>query len=229
MHDYCWYWGAAVHWRKHGFQHVLWHSEAEFDALPSETVFRHNSHPKHTAEMTTALLLKVMVMEWPSMYPDLNPIEHMWGILKRKVEKPHVSNIQQLRDVIMEEWKRMPATTCAALVNSIPRRKLLRIGGIPSGVRGKVVRHKNSKNKKLNMSYILGKLRFLWFEWCNHSKIQSTQQVQSVSFSDHQQLNKHQQNWRNSHMKPPDSPLIHNIFVSPKTDYSLSLSNHVDG
>ncbi len=74
--------------------------------------------------MTTALLLKVkvMVMEWPIMSPDLNPIEHMWGILKRKVEKHHVSNIQQLRDVTMEEWKRMPATSCAALVNSMPRR-----------------------------------------------------------------------------------------------------------
>ncbi len=56
------------------------------------------------------------------MSPDLNPIEHMWGILKRKVEKQHVSNIQQLRDVIVEEWMRMPATTCAALVNSMPRR-----------------------------------------------------------------------------------------------------------
>ncbi len=33
-----------------------------------------------------------------------------------------MSNIQQLRDVIMKEWKRMPATTCAALVNSMPRR-----------------------------------------------------------------------------------------------------------
>ncbi len=74
--------------------------------------------------MTTALLLKVKVkvMEWPSMSPDLNPIEHMWGILKRKVEKHHVSNILQLRDVIMEEWKRMPATICAALVNPMPRR-----------------------------------------------------------------------------------------------------------
>ncbi len=46
----------------------------------------------------------------------------MGHILKRKVEKHHVSNIQQLCDVIMEEWKRMPATTCAALVNSMPRR-----------------------------------------------------------------------------------------------------------
>jgi len=33
-----------------------------------------------------------------------------------------VSNIQQLRDVIMEKWKRNPATTCAALVNSMLRR-----------------------------------------------------------------------------------------------------------
>ncbi len=84
--------------------------------------------------MTTALLLKVKVMEWPSMSPDLNPIEHMWGILKRKVEKHHVSNIQQLRDVIMEEWKRMPATTCAALVNSMPRRikALLDNNGAPT-------------------------------------------------------------------------------------------------
>ncbi len=89
--------------------------------------------PKHTAKMTTALLLKVKVMEWPSMSPDLNPIEHMWGNLKRKVEKCHVSNIQQLRDV-MEEWKRMPATTCAALVNSMPRRikAVLDINGAPT-------------------------------------------------------------------------------------------------
>ncbi len=56
------------------------------------------------------------------MSPDLNPIEHMWSILKRKVEKHHVSNIQQLHDVIMEEWKRMPAITAAALVNSISGR-----------------------------------------------------------------------------------------------------------
>ncbi len=72
---------------------------------------------------TTALLkkLRVKVMDWPSMSPALNPTEHLWGILKRKVEEHKVSNIHQLCDVVMEEWKRTPVATCEALVNSIPQ------------------------------------------------------------------------------------------------------------
>ncbi len=78
------------------------------------TVFQHDNDRKHTSKTTTALLkkLRVKVMDWPSMSPDLNPIEHLWGILKRKVEERKVSNIHQLRDVIMEEWKR----TCVYIV-----------------------------------------------------------------------------------------------------------------
>ncbi len=61
-------------------------------------------------------------MDWPSMSPDLNPIEHFWGILKWKVDEIKVSNIHQLSDVIMEEWKRTSVATCEALANSMPKR-----------------------------------------------------------------------------------------------------------
>ncbi len=73
--------------------------------------------------MTTALLkkLRVMLMDWPSMSPDLNPIEHLWGILKWKVDERKVSNTHQLCDVVMDEWMRTPAATCEALVNSMPK------------------------------------------------------------------------------------------------------------
>ncbi len=61
-------------------------------------------------------------MDWPSISPDLKPTQHLWGILKQKVEERKVSNIHQLRDVVMEEWKRTPVATCEALVNSMRKR-----------------------------------------------------------------------------------------------------------
>ena len=61
-------------------------------------------------------------MDWPSMSPDLNPIEHLWDVLKWMVEEHKVSNIHQLCDVIMEEGKRTPAATSEALVTSMPKR-----------------------------------------------------------------------------------------------------------
>ncbi len=60
-------------------------------------------------------------MNRPRMYPDLNPIEHLWGILKWKVEERKVPSIHQLCDVV-EEWKKIPVATCEALVNSMPKR-----------------------------------------------------------------------------------------------------------
>ncbi len=44
------------------------------------------------------------------------------GHPQRKVEERKVSNINQLRDVIMEEWKTTSVETCEALVNSMPKR-----------------------------------------------------------------------------------------------------------
>ncbi len=61
-------------------------------------------------------------MDWPSISPYLNPIEHLWGILKWNVKERKVSKIHQLRDVIMKECKRTPVATREALVNPMPKR-----------------------------------------------------------------------------------------------------------
>ncbi len=84
------------------------------DALPSETVFQHN-HPKHTAKMT-------LPCWWSWRWRSGQVCLQTWTlmiILKQKMEKHHVSNN---RYVSVEEWKRTPATACAALVNSMPSR-----------------------------------------------------------------------------------------------------------
>ncbi len=37
LHESCWHWGATVHWGNNECKHVLWHTKAEHDPVPSET------------------------------------------------------------------------------------------------------------------------------------------------------------------------------------------------
>ncbi len=57
-----------------------------------------------------------------SMSPRPKPMSICGALLKWKVEERNVPNIHQLRDVIMDEWKRIPVATCEAVVNSMPKR-----------------------------------------------------------------------------------------------------------
>ncbi len=93
-------------------------------ALGRHALFQHDNDPKHTSKATVGFLKKnrVNVIQWPSMSPDLNPIEHLWGILKRQVDHHSPSSIQSLKEVILEEWKKIDLAKCRQLVHSMPRR-----------------------------------------------------------------------------------------------------------
>ncbi len=93
-------------------------------ALGRRALFQHDNDPKHTSKATVGFLKqnRVKVIQWPSMSPDLNPIEHLWGILKRQVEHHSPSSIQSLKEVILEEWKKIDLAKCRQLVHSMPRR-----------------------------------------------------------------------------------------------------------
>ena len=56
--------------------------------------------------------------------PDLNPIEHLWGWLKRRLaelENPP-KGIYKLWDRVQVEWERIPVEECQKLIKSMPRR-----------------------------------------------------------------------------------------------------------
>ncbi|GFX62527.1 transposable element Tcb2 transposase [Trichonephila clavipes] len=63
-------------------------------------------------------------MDWPARSPDLNPIEHVWDFLVRRLAArtlPPVT-IRELRLALQDEWAAMPQQLIDTLILSMGRR-----------------------------------------------------------------------------------------------------------
>ena len=61
-----------------------------------------------------------VVLDWPGNSPDLNPIENCWNLMKSKLKE--FSNINQLREKLIQLWIEMPVEYFTNLAESMPRR-----------------------------------------------------------------------------------------------------------
>jgi len=96
-------------------------------------LFMHDNASIHTARIVTTWLAEkgVTAIEWPPYSPDLNPIEHMWRALKKRLYKYHsyllsMGNTEEAREALCTalktEWRRIPESFVRQLLLSMPRR-----------------------------------------------------------------------------------------------------------
>ena len=89
-------------------------------------IFQQDNDPKHTSNLATDFFNAhgIQVLDWPAQSPDLNPIEHLWTLLKKVIygyDKP-ASGVCELWDRAAEQWGRITAEQCQSLIESMPRR-----------------------------------------------------------------------------------------------------------
>jgi hypothetical protein len=63
-------------------------------------------------------------MSWPAQSPDLNPIENLWSMMKKRVNAvcPHAKNQQVMELVLESVWREFTSETINKLIDSMPKR-----------------------------------------------------------------------------------------------------------
>ncbi|GFU60207.1 transposable element Tcb1 transposase [Trichonephila clavipes] len=81
----------------------------------------------HRANLVEDFLFEqgIVRMEWPVCSPDMNPIEHVWDALGRRVaghQLPPPQTLKELERALLEEWDRIPQLVINSLIESMPQR-----------------------------------------------------------------------------------------------------------
>lgn len=97
---------------------------AEKLGIGSSFKFYQDNDPKHTAFKVREWLLYncPKVLKTPPQSPDINPIENLWHYLELQIRKTTISNKNQLKQVLLEEWKKISVKQTQSLVESMGRR-----------------------------------------------------------------------------------------------------------
>ena len=96
-----------------------------FQAHNDLRVLQHDTARLHTARATTQFLAlqNFNVIDWPACSPDMNPIEHIWDALDRRIrQRGPIANLQQLEVTLVQEWNNLPQHIIQTVVRSMRRR-----------------------------------------------------------------------------------------------------------
>ncbi|GFW31895.1 transposable element Tc3 transposase [Trichonephila clavipes] len=95
-------------------------------AMGAEFVFMDDNVRPRRANIIDECLQSedIFRMDWPAYSPDLNPIEHVWDMLGRRIvaRQPPPICLPELRRALLDEWYNIPQDQIDNLILSMPRR-----------------------------------------------------------------------------------------------------------
>ena len=101
--------------------------------LTGNYIFQQDNDPKHTSHNARLYLLYNTPgqLKFPAQSPDLNPIEHLWEVLERRLREHHARSKSHLQELLQLEWEKIPTETVRNLVASMPNklRAVIRANG----------------------------------------------------------------------------------------------------
>ena len=103
--------------------------------MPCNFCFQQDNSLVHTAKKVKMRLKKnrFKTIDWPAQSPDLNPIENIWAIVKRRLAKKKCTNTNQLYKNFAQERNGLSQEICNNLIISMPKRmKVINRFGYPS-------------------------------------------------------------------------------------------------
>ena len=115
-------------------QHFVPFANTKFGGL-QHCILQDDNAPPHRAASVRELKeeLGIRTLRWPSRSPDMNPIEHVWDLMKRRIHQHNhpPQNANELGQAIAEAWQQLPQVIINRLVLSMTRRvaALLRARG----------------------------------------------------------------------------------------------------